>query len=267
MIYFWPMKNLLLLSLMTIVQLSSNIGVAHVLPLDFVLSKNVSQVAKPIITIEQVVSFKENSRTVSILEKWQIEGDKNLKLTAIGLGELKELFKIQYLYNGGTRTSLSGGSRVRDEAPRELFEKYLAVKSVESFKNYLKELGISSDIRLSRAAGAISFAIGRRSTKTLLSPQIWIDQDFFHLNKIRFANQETVEFSDYVDTANIHYPKTKLVTWGENQVTVSVNKVAIASSLSIKNFYPESIDESSEISLNGLGGLGQKIDSFYSRFR
>lgn len=266
MIYFWPMKRIYLVLATTIVLLISNIGMAYILPLDFILSKNAAQTSRPIISLEQIVTFKEGNKSYSILEKWQIEGDKNLKLSAVGLGELKDHFKIQYLYNGKNRSRLVGKNKVSEEANRELFEKYLAVKSAESFKNYLKELGIPNQVRLSRASGAISFAIGRPSTKSVLSPQFWIDQDFFYINKIRLPSGAEVEFTDYPQEG-LNYPKVKTITWSSSSASISVQKIWSDSSVSIKNFYPESLDTQSEIYLSNAGSVGKTIEEFYTRFR
>lgn len=261
------MKTYLLLGVLTIVQLFSVFAKAYVLPLDTILRKTTAQSGGAIITVEQNVIFREGNTDYVVKEEWLIEGDKNLKLTATGVGELKDLIRINYLYNNKKRTQIVGKNRVVTDATRELFEKFLAVKSVDSFQAYLKDLGIASKVRLSRASGTISFAIGEPSTERALSPQFWIDQDFFHLTKIRFPSEAEVEFSDYKIHGTLHYPDLKFVAWADKGATIKVTKVSVKTGASIKNFYPQALDSPSEILLSNKGVVGQKIEDFYKRFR
>ena len=257
----------MLLPVLTIVQLITVFASAYVLPLETILRKTTGLAGDTIISVEQNVIFKDGNSEFIIKEEWLIEGDKNLKLTAIGVGELKDLFRIQYLYNNKKRTQVIGKNKVVNEITNELFEKFLAIKSVGSYNSYLKDLGISSKVRLSRAGGAIGFAIGEPSTEQKLSPQIWIDQDFFHLVKMRFPGESEVEFSDYKEYGAIHYPNLKVVTWADKSAMIKVTKFSIKKDESIKNFYPETINTPSEILLTGKGAIGLKIEEFYKRFR
>lgn len=252
---------------LTMVQLITVFANAYILPLDTILHKTTGLAGNSIISVEQNIIFKEGEAEFIIKEEWLIEGDKNLKLTATGVGELKDLFRVQYLYNNKKRTQIVGKNKVVNEATNELFEKFLAVKSVNSYNSYLKDLGISTKVRLSRAGGAISFAIGDPSTKQKLSPQIWIDQDFFRLVKIRFPSEAEVEFSDYKEYGPVHYPNLKTVVWADKSAVIKVTKVSIKTGASIKNFYPETISTPSEILLASKGALGSKIEEFYKRFR
>ena len=261
------MKIYLLLPVLTIVQLYTAFAEAYVLPLETILKKSAALSGNTIVAIEQNVIFREGTVDYVIKEEWLIEGDKNLKLTATGVGELKDVFKLNYLYNNKKRTHIAGKNRVITEASREVIEKFLAVKSIGSYQNYLTELGISNRVRLSRASGTISFAIGDPSTERALSPQFWIDQDFFHLNKIRFPTEAEVEFSDYKTYGKLEYPDLKYVAWADKGAIIKVTRVSTKTGATIKNFYPQTLDQPSEMNLAGKGALGQKIEEFYKRFR
>lgn len=261
------MKTYLLLPVLTMVQLFTLSADAFVLPLGTILKKSTALSGTSIVAIEQNVIFREGNVDYVIKEEWLIEGDKNLKLTATGVGELKDVFKLNYLYNNKKRTHISGKNRVTTEAPRELIEKFLAVKSVDSYLNYFKDLGISNRVRLSRASGTISFAIGEPSNERALSPQFWIDQDFFYLNKIRFPTEAEVEFANYKAYGPLQYPDLKFVAWADKGAIIKVTKVSTKTGTTIKNFYPQALDQPSEMNLAGKGALGQKIEEFYKRFR
>lgn len=261
------MKTFLLFLVLTIVQLISVFADAYILPLDTILQKTTELAGNKIISVEQNVIFKDGKNEYTIKEEWLIEGDKNLKLKASGVGELKNFFKVHYLYNNKKRTELSGKNKVVTDVTRELFERYLAIKSVGSYLSYLKDLGISDKVRLSRAGGTVSFAIGEPSTAEALSPQIWIDQDFFHLLKIRFPSEADIEFSNYKEYGDIHYPRLKVVTWADKSVVIKVKKVTVKTAASIKSFYSDTLDLPTEIMLASKGDVGLKIEEFYKRFR
>lgn len=260
--------------LITTLLISVSVG-AYILPLDTILSKTVTstteQAGNSIIAVEQNVIFKEGDQEYIIKESWLIEGDKNLKLKAVGVGALKDVFNLHYLYNNKKRTHIEGKNKIIKEIPMEFFERFLVIKSADSYRSYLKEQGIFSRVRLSRAIGAICFAIGEASSLTALSPQIWIDQDYFHLNKIRFRTEVDVEFSDYKYYGKenaIQYPNTKTINWAADRAAiVKVIQVSTKTSTSIKNFYAEALDMPSEILLAEKEGIGQKIHEFYTRFR
>jgi hypothetical protein len=261
------MKTFLLCFTLTIVQLFTRVSVAYILPIETILNKTAAQAGNGIISLEQDVIFIDANKEYVIREKWLIEGDKNLKLTAVGTGELKDLFKVNYLYNNKNKTQIVGKNKTVTESSREFFEKFLVVKSSDSYRAYLKDLNISSKVRLSRAGGSICFAIGDASTEKALSPQFWIDQDFFVLKKIRFPSEARIEFSDYKEYGDLYYPMLKQVDWANITVKIIVTKISTKTGESIKSFYPERLELPSEISLNAKGALGLSIEEFYKRFR
>lgn len=272
---------------LTIVQLMNSSVYAYILPLEIILAKTAELAGSSIIAVKQDVIFKEDDKEFIVKEEWLIEGDKNLRVTATGVGELAGLFNIHYLYNNKKRTQIIGKNKVVTETTREFFNKLLATKSVDSYRAHLGELGISSKIRLSRACGAVAFAIGEVSGGTVsdgdstrsLPPQIWIDQDSFRLSKIRFPNnrqdeveaEAVVEFSDYKEYGKeyetVHYPSTSVVNWAHKTAVIKVKDVSIQPKDSIKNFYPKALEVSSEILLQDKAAVGEKIADFYKRFR
>lgn len=260
------MKTLVFL---TLVQLFSVVSTAYVLPLEIILQKNAVLAGTSIISVEQDVTFKDPYKSVVVKETWLIEGDRNLRLSAKGTGELRDLISIAAVYNNKSKTLISGKSRVSHAAGEDFFEKYLAIKSKDSFMVYLKELGISQNVRLSRAAGAICFAVGEPATGAIPNnnPEVWFDQDSFRLSKMRFPNNAEVEFSNWGIYGKVHYPKKKVITWDDKTVVVTVTKVSTKSGNGIKSFYPESLDQASEVNLARLGPLGLTIEEFYKRFR
>ena len=260
------MKTLVLL---TLVQLISLFSQAYILPLEIILQKNAVLAGNSIISVDQDVTFKDAYKTVTVKENWLIEGDRNLKLTAKGAGELRDLIYLTTVYNNKNKTTLISNAKQSKPVGEDFFEKYLAIKSKDSFVSYLKELGISQNVRLSRAAGAVCFAVGEPALGATpnSNPEVWFDQDSFRLAKIRFPSNAEVEFSDWAVYNKVHYPKKKTVTWGDKSVVISITKVSTKTGVGIKSFYPENLDQNSEMSLARLGPLGSTIEDFYKRFR
>lgn len=251
----------------TIVQLTSLFSYAYVMPLDAVLKKNTALTGRQIFAVEQDVIFKDAIREHIVHESWLIEGDRNLKLVATGTADLKDSFRLVTIYNSKSKTSLIGKNRVTQVADLDFFERYLAVRSADSFHTYLKEMGIPANIRLSRSGGAIAFAVGEASPVDSLHAQLWIEQENFALSRIRLPSGAEVAFSDYATYGNILYPKTKIVSWAHNQVQIKVRSVTAKTGATLSAFYPQNLDQPSEVQLATGGTTAQLIEEFYKRFR
>ena len=261
------MKTFAVLALLTLVQLFSKSAQAYVLPLENILQKSAAVAGASVISVEQDVQFKDAEKTYTIKEVWLIEGDRNLRLTARGTGELRDSVILNYVYNNKTRTQLSGKNKVSHASGEDFFEKYLAIKSKDSYQAYMKDLGIADSVRLSRAGGTICYAIGAESSTGDLKPELWIDENSFRLMKMRLPSHAEAEFTDYVEKDGFHYPKQKTISWDGKVVTITVTRVSAARSASLKSFYPESLEFSSKLNFTALGPAGISLEEFYQRFR
>lgn len=264
-------KSTLKASLMTIVLTGAiflpNQVSAFILPLETIIEKNIAQTGRRILSIDQDVVFKNGIYEIVIKENWLIEGDKNLILTATGTGLLKEL-KINFLYNNKTKTYIVG-QKFSESVSHEFFERYLSLRSANSFKSMLQDLNIKPEVRLSRADGAVAFAIGEPSSDGRLNPQVWIDQDFFRTRKIRTTYESEITLSDYGSYFNdqVSYPKFKKIEWAGHNVTIRVKSVTIKQGASLALFYPSKLDKPTNINLTNAGTLAWEIEEFYKRFR
>jgi hypothetical protein len=261
------MKTFALSIVLTLVQLFSSQSWAYILPLENILQKSAVLAGTSILSVEQDVQFKEGAKIFTIKESWLIEGDRNLKLTARGVGELKDIVSLNYVYNSKNRTKLNLKNKVTQSASADFFEKYLAIKSKDSYLSYIKELNIVENVRLSRAGGLICFAIGVESTVDELKPQMWIDQNSFRLIKLRLPSGAEIEFNDYIEKDGAHYPRQKIISWNGKTVTITVTKISAAQSTTIKSFYPDSLEFSSSLNASSAGVARASIEEFYQRFR
>lgn len=253
---------------LTIVQTISLFSYGFVLPLDLILEKNVATSGNQIIAVEQDVFLKEGLQEAVIHESWQIEGDKNLRLTATGTGVFKDAIRFVAIYNGKTRTILIGKNRVTEAAPADFFEKFLSVRSTHSFKNYLSEMTIDPVVRMSRADGSIAFAIGQASPVGSMKPQMWFQQDNFELRKVRFPSEAEATFSDFTTIhPRLVYPKTKKVDWAGRTAMIRVKSISDKTKIPLSNFYPQNIETPSEMMISNKSNLGALVEDFYKRFR
>ena len=252
---------------MTLVQLNSGSAQAYILPLDIILQKSAQLAGNSIVSIDQEVQLKDGNKIYTVKENWLIEGDRNLKMSAHGVGELKDAININYLYNNRNRISFLGKNKMSKTLGGDIFEKYLAIKSKDSYESYLKELNISPTVRLSRAGGLVCFAVGTESTAGTVNPQMWIDQNSFRLIKMRLPSNAEVEFTDYMEKDGVHYPRQKVISWDGKSVKITVTKITTKTGATIKNFYPDSLDSSLAVSLANQGVAGATLEEFYSRFR
>ena len=253
--------------LLTIVQLICSFSYGFILPLDAVLTKSVALNGNQIFSVEQDVIFKSGSEDFVVRESWLIEGDKNLKVTATGQGALKDLFKMTAVYNSKTKTMMMGKNKVSEYVTPDFFERYLSVRSTDSFKKYLTELTIIPNVRLSRAAGSVAFAIGEPSPAGLPHPQIWIDQELFEIRKLRLPSSAEITFDDYEVNKQIYYPRTKKISWAGHEIVIRVRQISTKTKASLSTFYPQNLDQPSEINLASKGEVGLFIQDFYKRFR
>jgi hypothetical protein len=253
--------------LLTIVQLTSLFSYGFIMPIETVIKKNTALSGNQIFSVEQDVIFKDASREFVIHESWLIEGDKNLKVVATGLGELKDTFRFVAIYNTKNRSLLYGKNRATEITGRDFFERYLSIRSYDSYKNYLTALTISPAIRLSRVNGAPAFAIGEPSPIGKLKPQIWIDQETFSMRKIRLPSEAEVSFSDYATYGQIQYPKVKKVSWAGKEVLIKVKSLGTKTGATLSSFYPQKLDQPTDMQIASKGPVALVIEEFYKRFR
>ncbi len=250
-------------------------GWTYILPLDFVVKKTVSHSNKQIISIEQEVTFKSKAQPaeIKVSESWLIEGDKNLKVSANGLGKYKENIRFNSLINNKTKTQMIGNNKTTTQRSDDFYLHLAFPRSTDRFLDDLKSMGILMQTRLSRADGYICISIGEASKDEKVFPQIWIDQDQFLIRKIRLPSGTEVTLSNYVkinpDTDQEFWiAKKHIIKWGQEEVIVEVKNISTKTTATLQSFFPKNLDTPSELSFSSdQSGLAQIVEDFYSRFR
>ena len=257
----------------SLILIQTSISSAYIPEIGFILKKSSLTTGKSILQIEQEVTFKIGDEEAKIDETWLIEGDKNLKMKAVGKNLYKDNIKLNYLYNGKNKTYFSGKNKIINSTPQDFYQKYLFIRSQNSFLEYLKELNISSNVRLSRADGIVSFLIGQASDK-ILNPHIWIGQEDFILRKIRMPSGSEISLGQITNLAKeTNIAKSQTISWLSTQsnanvvVQIKIKKINVSVKENINSFYPQNIENPSEINFSNTTILSSVIEEFYSRFR
>jgi hypothetical protein len=258
---------------------SFNRANAYIPEINFVLKKAALTTGRKMIKIEQEVIFKvgENAGaddTVKIDETWIIEGDRNLKLSAVAKGLYKESFYLHSIYNGKNKTILVGKNRKIVMTSTDFYQKILFTRSKDSFLTYLNELSIVPNIKLSRADGVTSFLIGEPSAETL-NPQLWIGQDDFIIRRIRMPSAAEISLSDVSNiTHEIGIPRSQTISWFspekplvKKMVQVKIKKIDVNFDGQLSLFYPQNLELPTQINFSNKTELTDTIEDFYSRFR
>lgn len=260
-----------------------------------ILNKAVENSGTGIYQIEYEVQIPVGVETYAIKEKWLIENDGTMKLTATGLRELKDQFQWQALYTGGQKYQLTAQGKLNEPLPVSFIERVFHFRNSDSFANYLVQQQIApstifqgskralkaltevnnqseSFLRLSRTGGTIAFAFGTPSLNSSVnssvenSPGLWIDQDQFVVRKFRDARQVEIIADQYQTySRGLIHPKLRTVKWGQQTWNIVTTQVQ-TKPFSQKDFQVSSLDlvSKNNISQENLKTL---IQEFYSQLR
>ncbi len=256
-----------------------------------ILNKAVENSGAGLYQIEYEVQIPVGVDTYAIKERWLIENDGTMKVTATGLRELKDQFQWQALYTGGQKYQLTTQGKVNEPLPVSFIERVFHFRNSDSFANYLvqqqivpssifqgskRALKTLTDIsnqtepfmRLSRTGGSIAFAFGTPSATTASenNPGLWIDQDQFVVRKYRDPRQVEVladQFQTY--SRGLVHPKVRTVKWGSQTWNILTTQVQ-TKPFSQKEFQASSLDTLSKNTIP-QEQLKNLIQEFYSKLR
>lgn len=284
------MKSAMLLILPLL--LTPAISTAALLPTKTILQKTTENTGSGVYSIEQEVQFNNGDDTLSIKEVWLIENEKSMRLSVSGGKDLNNSFKLQFVYSGGQKFSLSNGGKKSEKIPDDFLEKYLNFRSTEAFFNQLimgaiipagsplNRTPIKTNgnftyepepwVRFSRAGGAVTYAFGNATSpeQELNNPGIWIEQDLFVVRKLRLKSQVEMSANNYNQFAKgLYYPRQRTIRWGNNTVTIRLISVSSRSNVPANLFQPGTLDVNPKV--EGIAQLPARdvITEFYTRFR
>ncbi|MBC7371612.1 MAG: hypothetical protein H7326_08610 [Bdellovibrionaceae bacterium] len=263
---------------------------AYIPPTRMILQRTSENAGSGIYAIEQEVQFTSAQDSFFVKETWLVENDHSMRLTVTGTKDLKDQFKMQYVYAGGLRWNLGAG-RESKRMNEDFLEKYFHFRTTEHLATAMMQLKIlpanalgkkvlpktvdlikyepEDFVRLSRTGGTTNYAYGLPSAVDANpNPGLWIEQDQFLIRKLRLPSQVEVTAENYNAYARgLNFPKVRTVRWGQNTVTIRLIGVTSRPNVTAAQFQPSSLD--SPIKLEALNTQAAKdvVLDFYSRFR
>lgn len=248
-------------------------------------SRTAMQHGKGAYQVEQEVTYQKEAETYSVKETWTVLDEFNLRLTIEGRGPLKGLVSGTILYQGSGKTFFDGSRGLRTQRLGENWlEPLFYFRSSHYFRSRLAALHVTPEeslrdraplnadgspawqpqnyVRLSRAGGAITWAIG-----TPNAPTLWLEQDQFVVRKFRGPDQSILRADDYAKYADgFWFPRLKSYSFGSYNVRVQTLSVKSLGKLTAADprFKSSNLATAHEtIRLPEPLGLRE----FYSRFR
>jgi hypothetical protein len=119
-------------------------------------------------------------------------------------------------------------------------------------------------LKLSRAGGKVSYFLFNGSAD--MNPSgIWIEQDFFNIQKIRTEQGSILSFEEFINYGKeIHLPKITSIVWANNQFQSVITETKAAKEQH-QSLFKNSADFQKEEFLNSP--MRSTIEEFYLRFR
>ena len=240
--------------------------------------------------IEQDVQFPTSGEPLILRETWWVENENTMRLQVTGLRELKEQFRLQYVYNGGQRIGNSAQGKMAKKVADDFIEKYFHFRSGERLLNDIVSMKIlpsanlarksfrnvkdieyrpEAMVRLGRAGGNVAYVFGSPSpVEGNPHPGFWIEEDTFVLRKFRLPSLAEVTAEKFMQSPRgLLFPRSRTLRWGTNTVQIQTLSVSSKSGLKGDFFQPASLE-----SVNRMEGienptLKATVEEFYLRFR
>ena len=234
---------------------------AYIPPYWMILSRTAQNHGHGAYIVDEDVAFPNpdaptgSNKPLETHEHWIILDGSHMRVDVEGAGDLLNQIHLTYVYRSGRRYFISAtGVRRAERAPTNWFEPFFHFQNWRRFQSFAIARGVTpadsarsrpvkySDkstalpeaepfIRLARVDGTVSYAIGNATPagSTTLLPGLWIKQDQFVIDKIRFSSGGEILAQKYRLYGTLWLPRSIAVTWpdGKAQITVtSVKSVA-----------------------------------------
>ena len=288
------MSRLKNLALAVLISLVGSLAFAYVPPYWMILSRPADTHGHGIYQIDQDVAFQHGDDPYIVNEKWTVIGENAMKLEVTGRRQLANQIHLTYIYKDGHRYFVDeNGVKKTERAPDDWFEPFLYFRFGKNAKTLAVNRGLApaaslksephkfspkkplpepeTFVRLARVDGTVSYAIGTPTPPTSpeLFPGLWIEQDHFHVRKLRFKSQTEVLAQNFKNYRELWLARDLQVTWPGRQVKISVNNATpLGSDTKVKNQI-----ESAELSFGKDPSVARllpndaTIREFYTRMR
>ena len=285
-------KNLILWLLISFCCLHVQESLAYIPSVDMILKKTTASNREGWWKIRLHVSAESDPQNNIFEETWTVGDANTMRLQVRGLSPGNKNFTHEVLYKGGRRHLVTETGLTSAKIPTNCFERIFHFADGAQFKQYLKDSLIlvaqapvaKADakkevkpehtefiyvrdplVRLSRAGGVIAYALGEPTAAeaAVPAPGLWIEQDRFHLLRLRLLESVDIHVSKYKKFTNKWFPEVRQLSWGKEKVrilTEDIEKIPADSKVR-KQMTPEALKVGN--SSTDIPAIGE----FYQRFR
>ncbi|MFN7728874.1 MAG: hypothetical protein ACK5P7_06940 [Bdellovibrio sp.] len=268
----------------------SSVALSAVLPSRYLVQELTKNSGAGVYQIEQVVLFPTAGEPIVLRETWWVANENTLRLQVTGLRELKDQFKLQYVYQGGLRYGLGASGRMQKKIGADFIEKYFHYRSHDRLLTDLVQMKLlpnsalskkvvrstkESDykpeplVRLGRTGGSVAFVFGSPAPLDgEPSAGFWIEQDTFALKKFRLpSNVEVIAEKHSTSPRGLLFPRTRTVRWGSNSVQIQTFNVSAKSGLKSDFFSSAALETVNKTDGIQNPALKSLVEEFYLRYR
>lgn len=253
-----------------------------------ILSRTAENHGRGFYQIEQDVVFSHGGKPQVVREIWTIENGQDMHLEVTGKRELTNKLHLYFVYRTHKKYQVGpSGAIISASLGNDWLESYFhfrysqrikpvllaqkvippeALKMPELPKN-IKDLKREPEnfVRLSRIDGHVAYGIHHENQDS--PPGIWIQQDQFHVQRLRLSSRVQVSARKYKKFARrFWFPSHRTVNWDNHSVEMRLVKVTpLNRSQKVRHLLnPERMDpkEKAQIWVED-----EVIKSFYNRFR
>lgn len=259
-------------------------------PSRFIASELVKNSGSGVYQVEQDVQFQTAGEPLVLRETWWIEGDNSMRLLVTGTRELKDQFKLQYVYQAGQRFGMTAQGKMVKKLNEDFIEKYFHVRNTDRFLSLMVSMKLLTPVslnrkiprnvkeiddrpepmvRLGRTGGTTDYVFGAPSpVDGDGSPGFWIEQDSFVLRKFRLPSLVEVSADKFTQSPRgLLFPRARSVRWGANNVQIQTLSVVSKTGLKSDFFQSSGLDGVNRADGIENPAVKAQVEEFYSRFR
>ena len=270
-------------------------AIAYIPSSRMILDKVVEGALKTPIYVEQEVRLVSSQSMAYLKEQWLFENENSAKVIVRGEKDLQD--QLAFQIQAADRSQIMDQAKLGDHQKRKqpLMERVFFIKGTEGLMRFLVQSEIVGEeifnsqafkkipgnngfqyqpeifLRLGRVGGKVAYVLGPSPKDENSTPGFWVEQDLFHIFKLRNSKGEEIRFEKMTNfSKGIRWPKEMQMSWGSlgsglsmmAQVQTNIVKVPDAS---LKQLFQKKIDRKTlEFEKHPAKNM---IEEFYQRFR
>ena len=278
------MKFLIFISILTI----SFPSWSYIPKFWMILSRTAENHGRGFYKIEQDVVFSHGNLPQVVREVWIIGKGQNMYLEVTGRKNLADKLHLYFVYRDNKKYQVNTSGDVSSTSlsldwlesyfhfrysktirPRLLAQNIIPPEAIKIPKRPVDIKDIEREpesfIRLSRVDGRVAYGIHHASPHS--PPGIWIQQDQFHVQRLRLLSQVQVSAREYKKFARrFWFPSRRIISWDNHNVEIRLVKVtSLSPNQKVRHqLNPDKINPKKKTQ---TWGEDEFIKDFYNRFR